>query len=153
MVAVSAGPYRNYHGKISTKNEPWYIFGTISKKRLENRSPRRFEPQNLWICFSRGSGPPLRFSRVPAISQEPLKISNEWNTSINQDNLRVFEVSSRIVRRLERFKGGPEPLENEFNKILGSKREDQFSDHFSDLVQDVCSVRFSYLLRLSIIYL
>jgi len=48
------------------------------------------------------------------------------------------------------FKGGPGPLENELNKILGSKREDRFSDHFSDLVQNICSVRFSYLLRLSI---
>jgi len=48
------------------------------------------------------------------------------------------------------LKGGPEPLENEINKILGSKRDDWFSDHFSDLVQNICSVRFSYLLRLSI---
>ena len=48
------------------------------------------------------------------------------------------------------IKGGPEPLENEINKILGSKREDRFSDHFADLVQNICSVRFSYLLRLSI---
>jgi len=46
--------------------------------------------------------------------------------------------------------GGPEPLENEINKILGSKLEDRFSDHFSDLVQNICLVRFSYLLRLSI---
>ena len=29
-----------------------------------------------------------------------------------------------------------EPLENEINKILRSKREDRFSDHFSDLVQN-----------------
>jgi len=49
-----------------------------------------------------------------------------------------------------RLMGGPEPLENEINKILGSKREDRYSDHFSDLVQKTCSVRFSYLLRLSI---
>jgi len=48
------------------------------------------------------------------------------------------------------IKSGPEPLENEINKMLGSKREDGFSDHFSDLVQNICSVRFSYLLRLSI---
>jgi len=46
------------------------------------------------------------------------------------------------------LKSGPEPLENEINKILGSKREDRFSDHFSDLVQNICSVRFVYLLRL-----
>ena len=49
------------------------------------------------------------------------------------------------------LKGGPEPLENEINKILCSEREDRFSDHFSDLVQNICSVRFSYLLRLSIL--
>ena len=48
------------------------------------------------------------------------------------------------------IKGGPEPLENEINKILGSKREDRFSDHFSNLVQNICSVRFAYRLRLSI---
>ena len=34
--------------------------------------------------------------------------------------------------------------------ILGSKREDRFSDHFPDLVQNVCLVRFLYLLRLRI---
>jgi len=28
------------------------------------------------------------------------------------------------------IKGGPEPLENEINKILDLKREDRFSDHF-----------------------
>jgi len=53
-------------------------------------------------------------------------------------------------KRLYIVKGGPEPLENEINKILGSKREDRFSDNFSDLVQNICSVRFSYLLCLSI---
>ena len=30
------------------------------------------------------------------------------------------------------FKGGPEPLEKEIHKILGSKREDRFSDPFFD---------------------
>jgi len=54
------------------------------------------------------------------------------------------------IQHLDLFKGGPEPLENEINNILCSKREDRFSDHFSDLVQKICSVRFSYLLRLSI---
>jgi len=29
-----------------------------------------------------------------------------------------------------RFKGGPEPLEKEIHKMLGSKREDRFSDPF-----------------------
>ena len=28
------------------------------------------------------------------------------------------------------LKGGPEPLENEINEILGSKREDRLSDPF-----------------------
>jgi len=62
--AVSAGPYRNYHYKAGTKNEPWHVFGTISKKGLENRSSR-FEPKNSWLSFSRGSGPLLtRFSLI-----------------------------------------------------------------------------------------
>jgi len=52
-----------------------------------------------------------------------------------------------MMERLPRqLKGGPEPLENEINKILGSKCEDLFSDHFSNLVQNICSVRFSYLI-------
>jgi len=57
---VSAGPYRNYHAKTGTKNEPWHVFGTISIKGLENRSSR-FEPKNSWLSFSRGSGPPLKY--------------------------------------------------------------------------------------------
>jgi len=55
---VSAGPYRNYHSKAGTKNEPWHVFGTISKKGLENWSSR-FEPKNSWLSVSRGSGLPL----------------------------------------------------------------------------------------------
>ena len=35
------------------------------------------------------------------------------------------------------LKGGPESLENEINIILGSKCKDLFSDHFSDLVQNI----------------
>ena len=56
--AVSAGPYIYHHAKAGTKNERWHVFGTISKKGTENRSSR-FEPKNLWLSFSRGSGPPL----------------------------------------------------------------------------------------------
>jgi len=46
-----------------------------------------------------------------------------------------------------RLQGGPEPLEKEINEILGSKREDRFSNPFFELVQKMCQVRFSYLLR------
>jgi len=35
----------------------------------------------------------------------------------------------------EKLKGGPEPLEKEINKILGSKREDRLLDPFFDPVQ------------------
>jgi len=34
------------------------------------------------------------------------------------------------VRYVDDIKGGPEPLENEINKILGSKRKDRFLDNF-----------------------
>ena len=59
-------------------------------------------------------------------------------------------IGSFLAEKNLQVRGGPEPLENEINKVLGSKREDRFSDHFSGLVQNICSVRFSYLLRLSI---
>ena len=42
---------------------------------------------------------------------------------------------------LWQVKGGPEPLENEIIKILGSKREDQFSDHFFPIWYKI-SIRF-----------
>jgi len=67
------------------------------------------------------------------------------------DNLRNNSPGWHTVSHLvPGFKGGPEFLENKINKILGLKREDRFSHHFSDLVQNICLVRFSYLLRLSI---
>ena len=59
-------------------------------------------------------------------------------------------MSGSFAERDLQLKGGPEPLEIEINQMLGSKREDRFSCHFSDLVQNICSVRLSYLLRLSI---
>ena len=41
------------------------------------------------------------------------------------------------------LKGGPEPLENEINKILGSKCEDRFSDHFCPIWYKI-SVQFVF---------
>ena len=67
-----------------------------------------------------------------------------------QKIIKLMSENYQSTHTCTQVKGGPEPLENEINKILGSKREDRFSDHFSDLVQNICSVRFSYLLRLSI---
>ena len=49
---------------------------------------------------------------------------------------------------MQMFMGGPEPLEKEIHEILGSKREDRFSDPFFDWVQNASLIRFSYLLRL-----
>jgi len=46
------------------------------------------------------------------------------------------------------IKGGPEPLEKEIHEILGSKLEARFSNPFFELVQKMCQVHFSYLLRL-----
>ena len=39
-------------------------------------------------------------------------------------------------------KGGPEPLQKEIHEILGSKREDRFSDPFLDWVQNTSLFRF-----------
>ena len=61
--AVSAGPYRNYHAKAGTKNKPWHVFGTISKKGLENRSSR-FEPRSIFQPFWKIDHSWLSFSGV-----------------------------------------------------------------------------------------
>jgi len=45
------------------------------------------------------------------------------------------------------LRGGLEPLEKEIHEILGSKREDRFSNPFFELVQNTCQVRFLYLFR------
>jgi len=76
--------------------------------------------------------PPRKFAKLSKISWKFWKF---WN------RISVDQIQSGREG---------EPLENEINRILGSKREDRFSDHFFDLVQNICSVRFSYLLRLSI---
>jgi len=77
--AVSAGPYRNYHSKAGTKKEPWHVFGTISKKGLENWSSR-FEPKNLWLSFSKGSGPPLTAETAFATPEIATPRRLPWDT-------------------------------------------------------------------------
>jgi len=56
--------------------------------------------------------------------------------------------TSRLATFFIALKGGPEPLEKDIHEILGSKREDRFSDPFFDWVQHTSLVRFSYLLRM-----
>jgi len=46
-----------------------------------------------------------------------------------------YVFCNRSKRKLVIVKGGPEPFENESNEILSSKREDQFSTPFFELVQ------------------
>ena len=46
--------------------------------------------------------------------------------------------------KLVTFKGGPEPLEKLIHEILGSKREDRFSNTFFELVQNTCQVLLRY---------
>ena len=60
-------------------------------------------------------------------------------------NSHLFPIGLIGARTL---KGGPELLEKEIHEILGSKREDQFSDLVFEVVQNTTLVRFSYLLRL-----
>jgi len=64
------------------------------------------------------------------------------------DNWIPLRIRVRSRNTQPHLKGGPEPLEKEINEILGSKREDRFSDPFFGLVQNTILVRISYLLRL-----
>jgi len=42
----------------------------------------------------------------------------------------------------ENLKGGPEPLEKESHKFLGSKRDDRFSNPFFEMVPKTCQGSF-----------
>jgi len=57
-------------------------------------------------------------------------------------SLLLGSEASKLEAAWVFFIGGPEPLENEINKILGSKREDRFSDHFP--IWYKISVRFVF---------
>jgi len=48
-------------------------------------------------------------------------------------NPRIVSTKKDVV---ETVKGGPEPLENAINEILGSKHEDRFSNPFFESVQN-----------------
>jgi len=66
-------------------------------------------------------------------------------------NLRTEVVGKSNSNFMNSFlKGGPEPFEKEIHEILGSKREDRFSDPFFDWVQNTCLVRFRTLFACAI---
>jgi len=72
---------------------------------------------------------------------------SRMNASLRSLPMNVSVVQGWTVRNFN-IKGGPEPLEKEINEILGSKREDRFSDTFFELVQNTSLVHFPYLLHL-----
>jgi len=62
-----------------------------------------------------------------------------------------MDVSVNLYMHIETYgvtpmeilvKGGPEPLERESNKFLGSKRDDRFSDPFFEMVSKTCQGSF-----------
>jgi len=83
--------------------------------------------------------------------EKSLQDSTREYISVDQLFDRVFTDS--CIRDVDFFKesrwlydglkGGPEPLEKEIHEILGSKREDRFSDPFCDWVQNTSLIRFS----------
>jgi len=87
--AVSAGPYRNYHAKAGTKDEPCHVFGTISRKGLEIRSSR-FEPKNSWLSFSRGSGPPLMIHKISYYKVRVAFFYNSFSPKNKSGNFFMF---------------------------------------------------------------
>jgi len=73
------------------------------------------------------------------LANSVLKINQVTNVTKVLDETTASDRVSRSI------KGGPEPLEKEIHEILGSKREDRFSNPFFELVQTTCQVNFSYL--------
>jgi len=101
---------------------------------------------------------------VPSQKFVNIIIRNSLNLQVFEDSQTLLALSSVLLgvswprdpwfdpcldELSEIFlKGGPEPLDKEINEIFGSKREDRLLDPFFELVQNICLVRFSYMLRL-----
>jgi len=49
---------------------------------------------------------------------------------------------SGVANAVSAVKGGPEPLEKESHKFLGSKRDDRFSNPFFEMVPKTCQGSF-----------
>jgi len=59
-------------------------------------------------------------------------VGQQWSGTVSwvlRDQLGVHHPLSPVI------KGGPEPIENEFNEILNSKREDRVSKPFFEMVK------------------
>jgi len=54
----------------------------------------------------------------------------------------VTKTDTDTFSRFLVLKGGPEPLEKEFHEFLGSKRDDRFSNAFSEMVPKTCQGSF-----------
>jgi len=74
-------------------------------------------------------------------------VRDYWSGKRRDPIATVNSVKS-IVESSWFLKGGPEPADKEIHEILGSKREDRFSDPFFDSVQNKSLGHFSYLLWL-----
>jgi len=64
-----------------------------------------------------------------------MKMSTSRRRYVQIQEIQFRYRSVRKCLSRSTLKGGPEPLEKEIHKILGSKREDRFSDPFLKLVQ------------------
>jgi len=104
---------------------------------------------NLILIFASSNLIWFFYSRFVWQSEEDLK-KDQFDHHTTRPGARPSEIRTFVEEGLLSciIKGGPEPLEKEINGILGSKREDRFSDPFFDLVQNTSLVRFSYLFRL-----
>jgi len=91
---------------------------------------------------------------LQALFARVIAVFTHWCSIHDWDGGQRGYLSSLIVSWAANtpLKGVPEPLENKINQILGLKREDQFSDPFSDLTQNTCSVCFLYLLHLNNVF-
>jgi len=62
-------------------------------------------------------------------------------------SFEIFKGSCEIAGTLENLKGGPEPLEKQIHKFLGSKRRgDRFSNLFFEMVPKIYQGSFFVLI-------
>ena len=103
----SCGNFRSGRGPLQIlpcrsryENWTWHVFCTSSKKGLENRSSR-FDPKISWICFSRGSGPPLIHFVKHLFNISGFQIWNRSSKTSDFARLDISDVRSDIGVQLQ----------------------------------------------------
>jgi len=120
----------------------------FNSKHCTNSHEERFYPNPVSVNVSEVFLHTIGVSESPWLFRSPLPCSVPWHFHANGPSPAQWKSEKLQFGDLCNLKGWSEPLDKKIHEILGSKREDRFSNPFFEVVQKTCQDHFSYLLRL-----